>query len=203
LWRPLHWRHQRQVCRPLSSRRRGTSVHHWCFNLLRGCRSRQTLRCCCSHWPVHNERGGKLLQHRVERDDPCGRSRARTQCQCQRIWLKEAKYSSRRSGVVSRRAPADVPRRLTPSAAAATSAVGAPPPWPLVRPHPSSVDRHVAPRRPEGRHEESVMAGCHPSSPTSQAWAACSPWGGGGSRGSAGNIVVTGKLRHGASRRDS
>jgi len=124
LWRSLHWRHQRQVCRPLSSRRRGTGVRHRCFNLLRGCRSKQTLRCCCSHWPAHDERGGKLLQHRVERDDPCGRSRARTQRQCQWIWLKEAKCSSGRSGVVGKRAPADVPRRLTPAAAAA-GAVGA------------------------------------------------------------------------------
>ena len=124
MWRPQHWRHQRQVCRPLSSRRWGTGAHHWCFNLLRGCRSKQTLRCCCSHWPAHDERGGKLLQHRVERDDPCGRSRARTQCQCQWIRLKEAKCSSRRSGVVGKRTPADVPRRLTPAAAAA-GAVGA------------------------------------------------------------------------------
>jgi len=125
LWQPLHWRHQRQVCRPLSNRRRGTGVRHRCFDLLRACRSRQTLRCCCSHWPAHDERGGKLLQHRVERDDPCGRFHACTQRQCQWIWLKEAKCSSGRSGVVGKRAPADVPRRLTPAASASAGAVGA------------------------------------------------------------------------------
>ena len=84
-----------------------------------------------SHWSAHDERGGEFLQHRVDRDDPCGRPR-----QSQRIWLGEAKCSSSSYvvGVVSRRTLVDVLLRLSPTPPPASSAGRRPPMDPCAAP---------------------------------------------------------------------
>jgi hypothetical protein len=45
-------------------------------------------------WLAHNERGGKLVQHRVDQDEPSGRAYTHTQHLRQWIWLKEAACGS-------------------------------------------------------------------------------------------------------------
>ena len=87
LWQLLHQRQLRRV----SSHRRRTGIHQRFLNPQRGSlQSRLAPRRWFTRWSAHDERGGELLQHQIERDDPCRRPRSRAQRQCQRIWLRKA-----------------------------------------------------------------------------------------------------------------
>jgi hypothetical protein len=67
----------------------------------------------------YDECGGELLQHRVKRDDQCGRSRAQAHRPRKRVGLEEARCGSRRRWLAGE-APADRPRLSVAMLVAAT-----------------------------------------------------------------------------------
>jgi hypothetical protein len=80
---------------------------------------RQAAGSLCDLRMGRDELGGKLVQHRVNRDGLSGGICARAQCLRQRVRLEEAARDSRDSGVfgdVGRRIHGDVRRRLTTAA---------------------------------------------------------------------------------------
>jgi hypothetical protein len=65
--RALHRRQWRRVRCALRNRLRRVGVHQRSLNILRGgCRRWQALRRWCSRWSARDERGSKLVQHRVD-----------------------------------------------------------------------------------------------------------------------------------------